>query len=37
LILKTLEKNGLNKLLLNAGVKEGDTVYIGDFAFEYIP
>jgi len=37
LILKRLEKNGLNKLLLNAGVKEGDTVYIGDFAFEYIP
>jgi len=37
LILKTLEKNGLNKLLLNAGVNEGDTVYIGDFAFEYIP
>jgi len=37
LILNTLEKNGLNKILTDAGVKEGDTVYLGDFAFEYIP
>jgi GTP-binding protein len=37
LILNTLEKNGLNKILRNAGVKEGDTVYIGNFSFEYIP
>jgi len=37
LILNKLEKNGLNKILKNAGIKEGDTVYIGNFAFEYIP
>jgi GTP-binding protein len=37
LILNTLEKNGLNKILTDAGAKEGDTVYIGNFAFEYIP
>ncbi|PNR96628.1 GTPase ObgE [Petrotoga sp. 9PWA.NaAc.5.4] len=37
LILDTLEKNGLTKILMESGVKEGDTVYIGDFAFEYIP
>lgn len=37
LILNTLEKNGLNKLFIESGVVEGDTVYIGNFAFEYIP
>lgn len=37
LILNILEKNGLNKTLKDAGVKEGDTVYIDNFAFEYIP
>ncbi len=36
MILKLLEKNGLSEKLKNAGAKEGDTVYIGDFAFEYI-
>ncbi len=36
MILEVLEKNGLNDRLKSAGVKEGDTVYIGDFAFEYV-
>ncbi|OQY10570.1 MAG: GTPase ObgE [Marinitoga sp. 4572_148] len=35
-ILEILEKNGLEKTLKNIGVKEGDTVYLGNFAFEYM-
>ncbi|SHE96236.1 GTP-binding protein [Marinitoga hydrogenitolerans DSM 16785] len=35
-ILDILEKSGLEKTLRNIGVKEGDTVYLGDFAFEYM-
>ena len=36
LILDALEKAGLEQKLEEAGVKEGDVVYIGDFAFDYI-
>ena len=32
---KQLEKLGVNKALRNRGVREGETVVIGDFAFEY--
>jgi len=35
MLLEKLEKNGLSKILKDAGVKDGDTVYIGDFTFEY--
>jgi len=35
MFLEKLEKNGLSKILKDAGVKDGDTVYIGDFTFEY--
>ncbi|MBM7559195.1 GTPase ObgE [Marinitoga litoralis] len=35
-ILEILEKSGLEKTLKNLGVKEGDTVYLGNFAFEYM-
>jgi len=35
MFLEKLEKNGLSKILKDAGVKDGDTVYIGNFAFEY--
>ncbi|KLO25027.1 MULTISPECIES: GTPase ObgE [unclassified Marinitoga] len=35
-ILEILEKSGLEKTLKNIGVKEGDTVYLGNFAFEYM-
>ncbi len=35
MILDVLEKSGLERILKEAGVKEGDTVYVGDFAFEY--
>ncbi|MDN5341850.1 MULTISPECIES: GTPase ObgE [Oceanotoga] len=36
-ILNTLESSGLSKFLAIEGLKEGDTVYVGNFAFEYIP
>ncbi|BBE31864.1 GTPase Obg [Tepiditoga spiralis] len=36
-IIHLLEENGMDRALLSAGIKEGDTVYIGDLAFEYIP
>ncbi len=36
MILDVLEKSGLTSKLKEAGVKAGDTVYIGDFAFEFI-
>lgn len=35
MFLEKLEKNGLSKILKDVGVKDGDTVYIGDFTFEY--
>lgn len=35
-MLEILEKAGLDNALINAGAKEGNTIYIGDFAFEYI-
>ncbi|GAB6189300.1 GTPase ObgE [Marinitoga arctica] len=35
-VLGILEKNGLEKTLKNIGIKEGDTVYLGNFAFEYM-
>jgi GTP-binding protein len=35
-ILEILEKSGLEKTLRNLGVKEGDTVYLGNFVFEYM-
>ncbi|HOT32038.1 MAG TPA: GTPase ObgE [Petrotogaceae bacterium] len=35
-ILGILEKNGLEKLLRRAGVSEGDTIFCGEFAFEYV-
>lgn len=35
MILEVLEKNGLEEKLKEAGVKDGDTVRIGDFEFEY--
>ncbi|AEX84697.1 GTPase ObgE [Marinitoga sp. 1135] len=35
-ILQILEKSGLERFLKKVGVKEGDTVYLGDFAFEYM-
>lgn len=34
-ILSILLKNGLNQTLKSFGIKDGDTVYIGDFAFEF--
>ena len=34
-ILQVLEKNGLERKLKEAGVKEGDVVRIGNFEFEY--
>jgi len=36
MILDALEKAGLEQKLKEAGVKEGDIIYIGDFAFDYI-
>ena len=36
MILEVLEKSGLTKKLKEAGVKEGDTVYVGNFAFEFV-
>lgn len=36
-ILNILERNGLSRTLGKFGVEEGDTIYIGDYAFEYIP
>lgn len=36
MILDVLEKSGLNSKLKEAGVKVGDTVYVGDFAFEFV-
>ncbi len=36
MILDVLEKSGLEEKLKKAGVVEGDTVYIGNFAFEYL-
>lgn len=36
-IIHLLEENGMDRALLSAGIKEGDTVYIGELAFEYIP
>jgi GTP-binding protein len=35
-IMNILQKNGLEKALKTSEVKEGDTVYVGDFPFEYI-
>ncbi|KAF2955334.1 GTPase ObgE [Marinitoga sp. 38H-ov] len=35
-ILEILENSGLEKTLKNLGIKEGDTVYLGNFAFEYM-
>ncbi len=35
LFMKKIDALGLEKLLQNAGVKEGDTVVIGDMEFEY--
>ncbi|MCD6450716.1 MAG: GTPase ObgE [Thermotogaceae bacterium] len=36
MILEALEKAGLEEKLKEAGVKEGNIVYIGDLAFDYI-
>ena len=36
MILDVLEKSGLTSKLKEAGVKVGDTVYVGDFAFEFV-
>ncbi|SDC62523.1 GTPase ObgE [Geotoga petraea] len=36
-ILNILERNGLSRTLGKAGVEEGDTIYIADYAFDYIP
>lgn len=36
MILEVLEKSGLDDALRKAGVSEGDTVYVGSFAFEYV-
>lgn len=36
-ILNILERNGLSRTLGKAGVEEGDTIYISDYAFDYIP
>ena len=35
LFMKKIDSLGLEKLLQNAGIKEGDTVVIGDMEFEY--
>ncbi len=32
-----LDRMGVNKMLVRAGVQEGDVVWIGDFSFEYQP
>lgn len=32
-----LERKGIMDMLKNAGIKEGDTVFIGDMEFEFIP
>lgn len=36
MILDVLERSGLTSKLKEAGVRIGDTVYVGDFAFEFV-
>ena len=37
LIDSKLDRMGVNRMLVRAGVQEGDVVWIGDFSFEYQP